>query len=312
MAESNADVYASFGVTSAVVAGESPSEHDMEMLELNVAARDGDDAIELNTTESDDPYGSDVDPFGQEPDEDRTQVRVNAEDEDSDVTEDTESEPSGEDTEGAPEEADEFAPLEDIPQDLNAVSEQLGKHEEGLQEMIQQASERGLSEEMIIRVQEEYLDESGISEEAYEALAAAGYSRNFVDSYIRGQEALVDAYVAQVKEYAGGAEQFDSLLTHLETSNPEAAESLMNALEARDLSTVKAIINLAGQSRAKTFGKKPARTVTAKATPAKPQAPKVERFESRADMIKAMSDPRYQSDAKFRAAVEAKVWNSNF
>lgn len=309
MAESNADVYASFGVTSAVVAGDSPSEHDMEMLELNVAARDGDDAIELNMTESDDPYGSDVDPFGQEPDEDRTQVRVNAEGDEAETSEE-ESDSEVDETEGEP--TEEFAPLEDIPQDLNAVSEQLGKHEEGLQEMIQQASERGLSEEMIVRIQEEYLDESGISDEAYEALAAAGYSRNFVDSYIRGQEALVDAYVAQVKEYAGGSEQFDSLLTHLETSNPEAAESLMSALEARDLSTVKAIINLAGQSRAKTFGKKPARTVTAKATPAKPQAPKVERFESRAEMIKAMSDPRYQNDAKFRAAVEAKVWNSNF
>lgn len=311
MAESNADVYASFGVTSAVVAGESPSEHDMEMLELNVAARDGDDAIELNTAESDDPYGSDVDPFGQEPDEERTQVRVSDE-EDSEESEEAPDE-EADSTEDTPDEGDEeFSPLEDIPQDLNAVSEQLGKHEEGLQEMIQQAAERGLSEEMIVRIQEEYLDESGISEEAYEALAKAGYSRNFVDSYIRGQEALVDAYVAQVKDYAGGAEQFDSLLTHLETSNPEAAESLMNALESRDLSTVKAIINLAGQSRAKTFGKKPARTVTAKATPAKPQAPKVERFESHADMIKAMSDPRYQSDAKFRAAVEAKVWNSEF
>ena len=55
--ESNADVYASFGVNSAVLTGSTPEEHQENMLALDVAARDGDDAIELNTN-SDDPYGS--------------------------------------------------------------------------------------------------------------------------------------------------------------------------------------------------------------------------------------------------------------
>lgn len=45
MAESNADVYASFGVNSAVMSGGSVEEHEQNMLALDVAARDGDDAI---------------------------------------------------------------------------------------------------------------------------------------------------------------------------------------------------------------------------------------------------------------------------
>ncbi|MDT9091666.1 hypothetical protein, partial [Escherichia coli] len=55
------------------------------MLALDVAARDGDDAIELNTN-SDDPYGSDADPFG-EPEEGRMQVRISADGSDEESTE---------------------------------------------------------------------------------------------------------------------------------------------------------------------------------------------------------------------------------
>lgn len=301
--ESNADVYASFGVNSAVVTGESVSQHEQNMLALDVAARDGDDAIELVEQEhvERDLYDN-TDPFGQEDDEDRIQVRIGEDGELSDPSESEVVETS---------EGEDFEPLADVPEELTTASEQLEEHEQGLSEMIETAMERGLSAESVARIQEEY-EADGISEKSYQELEAVGYSRAFIDSYVRGQEALVDSYIASVKEYAGGAEKFDALYSHLETSNPEAAESLMNALEARDLGTVKAIINLAGASRAKTFGRQPTRTVTQRAIPAKPQAPKAEGFESRAEMIKAMSDPRYRHDAAYRREVEQKVINSPF
>ena len=80
----------------------------------------------------------------------------------------------------------------------------------------------------------------------------------------------------------------------------------------RDLATVKDIINLAGESRAKAFGRKPTRSVTSRAIPAKPQATKREGFTDRSEMIKAMSDPRYRTDANYRRQVEQKVIDSNF
>lgn len=303
MAESNADVYASFGVNSAVMSGSTVSEHEQSMLSLDVAARDGDDAIELVEEEERgerDLYDN-TDPFGQEDDEDRIQVRIGdgseAPEEDVEYTE-------GDDSE-------EFTPLEDVPEELSTASEQLEEHEQGLAEMIETAIERGLSAESVERIQAEY-EEDGISEKSYQELEAVGYSRAFIDSYVRGQEALVDSYIASVKAYAGGEEKFDALYSHLETSNPEAAESLMNALEARDLGTVKAIINLAGASRAKTFGRQPTRSVTQRAIPAKAQVQKPQGFANRSEMVKAMSDSRYRTDAAYRAEVERKVWASNF
>lgn len=305
--ESNADVYASFGVNSAVLSGNTVGEHEQAMLGLDVAARDGDDAITLSSDEHQerDLYDN-SDPLGVDNDEDRIQVRVG---DGSEVEPEAEpSEGEGE-TEGEPEE---FQPLGETPADLLAASEQLGQHEVGFQEMVNAAAERGLTAESIMRIQQEYDSDDGISNASYEELAKFGYSKSFVDSYIRGQEALVEQYVNSVVSFAGGREKFDAMSKHLQTHNPEAYESLENALTNRDLTTVKSIINLAGQSRAKTYGRQPVRSVTKAATPAKPQAPQQFGFESRDAMVKAMSDPRYRHDAKYRMEVEQKVINSNF
>uniref|UniRef100_A0AAT9S9B8 Capsid assembly scaffolding protein n=1 Tax=Yersinia phage vB_YenP_WX2 TaxID=2973500 RepID=A0AAT9S9B8_9CAUD len=307
MAEYNADVYASFGVNSAVMSGGSVEEHEQNMLALDVAARDGDDAIELASDEEEterDLYDN-SDPFGQEDDEGRIQVRIGDGSEPTDV--DT-GEEGFEGTEGS----EEFTPLGETPEELVAASEQLGEHEEGFQEMINIAAERGMSAETIEAIQREYEENEELSDASYAKLAEIGYTKAFIDSYIRGQEALVEQYVNSVIEYAGGRERFDALYNHLETHNPEAAQSLDNALTNRDLATVKAIINLAGESRAKAFGRKPTRSVTSRAIPAKPQATKREGFADRSEMIKAMSDPRYRTDANYRRQVEQKVIDSNF
>lgn len=314
--ESNADVYASFGVNSAVLTGSTPEEHQENMLALDVAARDGDDAIELNTN-NDDPYGSDVDPFGEQ-DEGRMQVRIAADGSDDTEGDEPDSEEQQDDTEenqteGATEgEPEEFKPIGETPADINEASQQLEEHEAGFNDMVATAIERGLSQDAVTRIQQEYQNEDSLSDESYKELAEAGYSKAFVDAYIRGQEALVNQYVDKVMDFVGGRERFQQVYGHMQTNNPEGAEALIKAFESRDVATMKTILNLAGQSRDKTFGKKAERTITKRATPAKPVARKAEGFESQAEMIKAMSDPRYRSDSKYRREVEQKVIDSKF
>lgn len=302
--ESNADVYASFGVSSAVMSGSNQEEHEQNMLALDVAARDGDDAILLHDDEPQevDLYGN-PDKFTVE-DDGFVQVRIGEEG----STEDDFESDAGDGTEGKTEE---FAPLGDVPAELTETTEQLSQHAEGFQEIVNQAFERGVSEEAITRIQAEY-EGDGISEQSYKELAEAGYSKAFVDSYIKGQEALVDAYVNQVVAFAGGQERFSALYAHLQSNNPDAAASLENALENRDVGTLKAIINLASQSFNSKFGKPAARSVTKRATPAKPVVTQRKGFESRDAMIKAMSDSRYRHDSNYRRQVEQMVIDSTF
>ncbi len=314
--ESNADVYASFGVNSAVLTGSTPEEHQENMLALDVAARDGDDAIELNT-DNDDPYGSDVDPFGEQ-DEGRMQVRISADGSDEAEGDEPDSEEQQDDPENQSEEVttegedEEFKPIGETPADINEASQQLEEHEAGFNDMVATAIERGLSQDAVTRIQQEYQNEDSLSEESYRELAEAGYSKAFVDAYIRGQEALVNQYVEKVMDFVGGRERFQQVYGHMKTNNPEGAEALIKAFESRDVATMKTILNLAGQSRDKTFGKKAERSIAKRATPAKPVARKAEGFESQAEMIKAMSDPRYRTDSKYRREVEQKVIDSKF
>lgn len=316
--ESNADVYASFGVNSAVLTGSTPEEHQENMLALDVAARDGDDAIELNTN-SDDPYGSDSDPFG-EPEEGRMQVRISADGSDEQDGEEGqgEEEQQGDDASQSEEvtgddgEPEEFKPIGETPADINEASQQLEEHEAGFNDMVATAIERGLSQDAVTRIQQEYQNEDSLSDESYRELAEAGYSKAFVDAYIRGQEALVNQYVEKVMDFVGGRERFQQVYSHMQTNNPEGAEALIKAFESRDVATMKTILNLAGQSRDKTFGKKAERSIAKRATPAKPAPRKVVGFESQAEMIKAMSDPRYRTDSKYRREVEQKVIDSTF
>lgn len=309
MAESNADVYASLGANPLVTTSGDVLAHEQNMLELNVQARDGDDAIDLNFDEpednNDDPYAFE-DKFADEHDPNRMQVRISSDGEEQTV----DGEVDDQAVEG--QEGDsEFTPLGEPDDALVDAINKMADGNEGFEAVMQKAVENGLTEDAIAKINTEYLSGDGLSEASYEALAAAGYDRNFVNTYIAGQEAGIKDYVEKVWQYAGGQEKFQTLYAHLEATNAEAATALENALNSGDVATIKAIVNLAGASHTKKFGKPQERTITTQARPA-PVVKQEEGYESQAAMIKDMSDPRYRHDSKFRAEVERKVGASRF
>lgn len=321
MSESNADVYAQFGVNNSVVTSGSVSEHEQNMLSLNVAARDGDDAIELAEVEpvdptSDDPYAGLTDKFAsKEDDNGYMQIRVGQDtitsedelaqegDENADNVEESEAD-SGK-------EAVEFEALGETPEDLTKAATSLNSHEQGFQSMVEKAVADGLPAESIQRMYDEY-KEGGLSEESYAELAKVNFTREFIDSYIQGQEALIDQYAASMVEYVGGNEKFAALMQHLQATDMTAFNSLDEALETRNIDLAKSLLNLAGQSYNLKFGKAAKRSVTKRAVQTKVTAPKVQGFTSQAEMIKAMSDKRYRDDAAYRHEVEQKVAYSRF
>lgn len=307
MAESNADVYASFGVNSAVVTGGSQEEHTQNMLALDVATRDGDDLISITEDEPVDLYANSDKFANPEDDNGFIQVRIG---DGSDPEEVTTGQPEVTPTDDA-----EFQQLGEIPENLTDTSQKLADHEAGFQTIVEQAKEKGMPEDSISRIQSEYQGD-GISEQSYAELEAAGYSRQFVDSYISGQEALVESYVNQVMDFAGGREAFQAVHAHMVATNPEAAQTFETALGNRDMVTMKALLNLAGQSRTKAYGKPAERSMLSKGAPAAPAKPegkaKVEPFANQQELIKAMSDDRYRNDAAYRRSVELRVIHSSF
>jgi hypothetical protein len=278
--------YAEFGVNNAVVSSNDPEEHVQNMLALDVLTRDGDTSVDIHEEEEEEGEA----PEGEE----------GAEGEE------------GEGEEG--EEGEELAPLGEPDSDLKAAMDSLASYADGFTHMRDQAIKNGLPADTASSIEAEYESDAGISDKSYEALEKAGYSRQFVESYIKGQEAVTEQYVAKIMDYAGGKDQFQKIIQHLGTSSPGSVESLYEAFERQDINSIRTIINLGNQGFAKKFGKAPVKSVIKSAPAPKASTPSsaVEGYADRAAMIKDMSSHAYRHDAKYRATVEAKVHASKF
>lgn len=309
MSDSQASVYASFGVNSAVLSGENIEEHRQSMLAADVDVRDGDDRIELVQHEDagvtvkdlvDDPYAT----------EERTTITIP--DGPEELTDGDDGDDQGDDQGDAdePTDGDLGEPLGDVPDELAKSSQQIAEYADGLEQMKLQAIENGLTPEMAAKIEAEYEENSELSAESLKALEDAGFKPSFVKSFLQGQESMATQYVNQIVEYAGGKAQWDVLIGHLQSNSPETVDMLEQAIQRQDINAVRATINLAKASHKSKFGAKPARNVTNKApaVAARPAAqPKAEGFKSSDEMVKAMSDRRYATDPAYRAQVIAKV-----
>ncbi len=289
------DIYAEFGVNGAVMSSNNITEHEQNMLALPTSVRDGDESIET------------IDP--------ETEVELGTEQDQETDVEVTDNEAGDGENDAAEEGSEtEFTPLGEPDAELVESSRQIDEYAEGFSQMREQAIKAGLSAEVADQIEAEYERDNQLSEASLKALEAAGYSRGFVRSFINGQEALANTYVAQIQAYAGGPEKFQAILSHLNATSKDAVASLEKAIESQDLHAIKTIINLGMASHTKKFGKTPQRSVTkrAPASPAAARKSTVEGFASQREMIAAMSDKRYQDDASYRAQVEARVGASSW
>jgi hypothetical protein len=281
-------------LTNAVVSGEL-TEHEQAMIAAPVAVRDGDDSISIEMP-------------SEEPEVEQEEAQLEDEPE---VEQEVESEGESESEEGEGEAELEIPDVD--PKDITEAGAALTEAQEGQKALIEQAVKNGLDAALIPAMEAEFEEHGKLSEGSYEALAAAGYSRQFVDSYIKGQQAIVNKFVESVVEYAGGREVFAKIQEAM-AENQSLGAAFNAAIERNDIVTIKALIDSGKVTLRSKFGVKPKRDLTVSAKPAaqKPAAQKVEPFANRQEMVKAMSDKRYARDAAYRAQVEARVIASSF
>ncbi|QQK88328.1 capsid and scaffold protein [Providencia phage PSTRCR_120] len=169
-----------------------------------------------------------------------------------------------------------------------------------------------LTAESVQAIEQEYAANGKLSEESYKALADAGFPKLFVDSYLRGQEAVSNSYVQSVISMAGGNEAFKQLCEYLATEG--TLEAFQDAVENRNSSSIRAFMKMAESGLRAKYGRPAQRSVAQAAVPvAKPTSAQeaIKPFESRAEMMAAMNDPRYQRDASYNRLVMARLLKSN-
>ena len=155
-------------------------------------------------------------------------------------------------------------------------------------------------------LEKEYQEKGELSPDSYEAAEKAGFTRDVVDKYIAGQQAIVDAQVTEIFEYSGGREQYIDLIEWAgdALSEPEI-DSFNKTIASNDVAAIKLAISGLKARKAEGEPKEPLRQIEG-GTPAT-----ADRFESWAQVKEAMSDPRYETDPAYNNSVVQKIGRSN-
>ncbi|MEZ2409829.1 hypothetical protein AB6806_23845 [Bosea sp. RCC_152_1] len=148
----------------------------------------------------------------------------------------------------------------------------------------------------------EYTKDGKLSEKSYAEFAKAGLDRAFVDSYVRGQEALAAAEVADIQSVVGGEAEYKAITAWAKVNLPAGEVATLSDLMVNGDPTV-AKLALAGL-KARYEGSNGSEPTLLNGQNAPGGAVG---FQSLDQMTTAMSDPRYSRDPAYRAEIEGRI-----
>ena len=151
-------------------------------------------------------------------------------------------------------------------------------------------------------LENEYMNNGGLSQQSYETLEKAGYPKAIIDGMLAGWEAASTRFVNDVYALAGGQEEFARIQQFVSSQNQDVINAFNATLDSENLMQIRMTIEGIKGQMVKQYG-------TQRPSIVGNAAPSVDRsgYESTDEMIKDMSDPRYQKDAKFTREVYRKV-----
>ena len=197
-----------------------------------------------------------------------------------------------------------FRSQEDLAEAYENLERKLGETKQQEQVSEENSTEQNSNvSEAIQNASDAFYNEGALSEENYKALEENGIPREFVEAYVRGQEATMEAEVTDITNSIGGqenyeamsewarnnlpSEEIDSFDQIVESSTPDAAKMAVKGLYARFIS--------------EGGGQQP--TIRQGQT----SGSAVQPFNSSAQVVEAMKDRRYETDPAYREEVERRL-----
>jgi hypothetical protein len=147
----------------------------------------------------------------------------------------------------------------------------------------------------------------------YDQLAEAGFSRDMVDAYLSGLQykaaqdtALSVKEVASIKESLGGEAEYNKMIQWAgDNLSPEEVEGFNQIINSQPMAAVKmAVAGLHARYTA-VEGREP------KLIGGRASRGSSDKFESTAQLVEAMSDPRYSKDPAYQKKVQEKLGRSS-
>lgn len=147
----------------------------------------------------------------------------------------------------------------------------------------------------------EFNTTGSLSEDSYKKLQDAGYPKELVDVYVDGLRARVQSYEAAVYAPAGGKDGYAALIQWAKTNlNAEQKRAFNEAVQSGDAGraslAVQGLVALRGGN---------GRLLNGKTAAGADVGPKP--FQSAAQVVEAMRDPRYHRDPAYRKEVSERL-----
>ena len=164
-------------------------------------------------------------------------------------------------------------------------------------------------QEMNVRWQQSGTLESG----DYDQLAEAGFSRDMVDAYLSGLQykaaqdtALSVKEVASIKESLGGEAEYNKMIQWAgDNLSPEEVEGFNQIINTQPMAAVKMAVTGLHARYTAVEGREP------KLIGGRASKGNTDKFESTAQLVEAMSDPRYSKDPAYQRKVQEKLGRSS-
>ena len=152
----------------------------------------------------------------------------------------------------------------------------------------------------------EYDKDGALSAESLTALEKAGYPKAVVDAYLAGLDALADRYVQEVKNLAGGEENYARLIQFIGSQPQNVIDGFNAAIQTGNIAQIQ--LALAGVQAQMTaaYGTSNPSVMAGAQGAGTPTG-----YQTTAEMTKDMSDPRYQTDPAFTQEVYRKLQHSS-
>jgi hypothetical protein len=154
-------------------------------------------------------------------------------------------------------------------------------------------------------VEQEFLKDGAVSDATYKAMEAKGIDRAIIDGYLAGQQAIADKRVSRVHNEVGGQEAYGKMI---EWARDNWGEADVEAFDKAMRSPEDTAVMLAVRGLRADYERANGPALLKGEAGEAPSSGDV--YESKAEMVAEMGDPRYAKDPAFRAKVQAKLSRS--
>lgn len=177
------------------------------------------------------------------------------------------------------------------------------REEEKTQVNLEESAVQTRVNDVLSAASQEYAEKGDLTEASYAALEKNGISRELVKTYVDGYKASQEANTTAIMNEVGGRENYGAMTEWAANALSDSELGTFNRIvESNDAESAKLAIK-GLYARFLSDGGSPVKLIQGQVGGSGGVAP----FNSNAQMVDAMKDPRYAKDPAYRSQVEKRI-----